>query len=481
MGKLALQLAFVVAGLNFMILKFGDMFGSEFAYAIAMFFCLPALILGSISWWVVPSFSRSWSVVACVTIAWAGLIYADPTRSNQGIVGAIWLTMTLPIAALIVEHRCWWLCVKTYVVTSAVAMAMAIWVEYQMHGATLIGSLQRFGKWVSDEGSRLANPNRVGGQLALAAVLALMLYLKSGKVVGSGQWAEGSGRRCLVPLPTAHRPLPTTHSATFSIGWTMFLSMGCILTASRAAFVAWLAGMGLLLYSARVHDSRKLRDLAGVSCVLGATVLFLVFAVDFRPWQSLASRLDNPEHVLTASGRMTIWGAALDVWCSDQRHFLIGTGTGSVSEAIGRQLRLTGPDGFTLVGMNAHSSFVEWGLSHGLLGIVAATSLAAVAIRRAWRQDRRAGTVFRTAVLLCFGLASMNYVTYRDPIILAAGALILSMVSRPPTCISATPLLHAETLKTPTTEIPKPRARLPARPPARPAQVATGAVATFEK
>ena len=269
--------------------------------------------------------------------------------------------------------------------------------------------------------------------------------------MGSESGARGnSGQRCLVPLPTAHRPLPTAHSAGFSIGWTVFLSLGCILTASRAAFVAWLAGMGLLMWKARVHQSRKLRDLAAVSSVLGATVLFLVFAVDFRPWQSLASRLDNSAHVLSVSGRMTIWRAAFDVWCSDQRHFLIGTGTGSVSEAIGRQLRLTGRDGFTLAGMDAHSALVEWGLSHGMLGIVAATVLAAIAIRRAGRQDRRAGTVFRGAVLLCFGLASMNYVTYRDPIILAAGALILSMLSaagsggrcRSPACVSPASLLR---------------------------------------
>ncbi|NQU23957.1 MAG: O-antigen ligase family protein [Candidatus Nealsonbacteria bacterium] len=426
MGRLALQLAFIVAGLNFMILKVGDMLHCEAAYAIAMVFCVPAVVLGSISWWMVPSFSRSWPVIACVAIAWAGLVYSDPTRSNQGIVGAVWLTMTLPIAALIVEHRCWWLCAKTYVVTSAVAMAMAVWVEYQMFGVTLLGSFQRFGKWVSDEGSRLANPNRVGGQLALAAVLALVLYLRSGKLArGKGVGTRGEGQqRCLAPRPSPLAP-------HFSIGWTVFLSLGCIMTASRAAFVAWLAGMALLLYSARVHDSRKLRDMVAVSSVLSAAVLFLVFAVDFRPWRSLASRLDNPEHVLSASGRLTIWKASYDVWCSDRRHFLIGTGNGAASEAIGRQLRMTKSDGFTLLGMNAHSSFVEWGLSHGLLGMVAAALLGATVIRRVQQQDRRAASTFRWAILLCFGLASMNYVTYRDPIILAAGALILSMVSRP--------------------------------------------------
>jgi len=439
MGKLALQLVFIVAGLNFTILKLGTLFhtllgSGESPRAVAMVFCLPAVVLGSMSWWTVRSFARSWCVIACVLIAWAGLLYAEPTQSNRGVVGAAWLTITLPIAALLVKHRCWWLCAKTYVLASACAMGMAIWFEYQMSGTTLLGSLQRFGMWMSDDGgSRLANPNRVGGQLALAAVLALMLYLKDGR--------PGRGT-----IPSAGRP------RRFSIGWTVFLSLGCLLTASRAAFVAWLAGMALLLCAARVHESRKLRDLVAVTSILGATGLFLVFAVDFRPWQSLASRLDNPHQVLTASGRVTLWTAALDVWCSDQRHFLIGAGNGSAPEAIGRHLHLTERDGFTPAGMDAHSSFVEWGLSHGLLGIVAAGCLAAIVFRRAGRQDRRGGTVFRRTILLCFCLISMNYVTYRDLIILAAGPLILAMVSQaPPAVPMDVPLRPAER------HLPKPR------------------------
>jgi hypothetical protein len=89
--------------------------------------------------------------------------------------------------------------------------------------------------------------------------------------------------------------------------------------------------------------------------------------------------------------------------------------------------------------MDAHNAAVEWGLSHGLLGMVAGACLAAAVYGRAHRLDRREKGAGRRAILLCFCLASMNYVTFRDLLIMAAGPLILSMVSEPSGVASTTP------------------------------------------
>jgi len=410
---------FFVTAFSFMLLKLDDFFAPALAglgwnirpRMLALLLCLPAVFLGAASWWKVRTFGRAWPVLLCILIAWVGLLYGHDRADHRGLVNATYLTFVLPLAALIVIHRCWWLCARIYVLGNACALALVFCFQWRSSGLAMFTSLQRFGLLRSDDGMvRVSDPNVMGGQLALAAVLALMLYLRGSSPAG--------GTRD-----------PTTGSGRLGLGWTVLLSLGCILTASRGAFAAWLGGMGALFISARRHDPGKLKDMIALSAVLAALVLFVTAATDFTPWQRLQDRFDY-HSVTTIAGRVPLWRGAFDAWRSHPRCFLIGAGAGMAPTALGRQLGFVRYNG-EIAGVDCHNSFVEWGLNFGLLGMAAGLCLVGIAWRKARQLDHRDGNANRRAVLLCFCLAAMTVVTLCQVSFLPAGALIVAMLSEP--------------------------------------------------
>ena len=421
MGKLALRLAFAAAGLNFTIVKLGEFFHRQSPLLFIVALCMPAVVLGTASWCTGRSFSRSWPVVVCALIVVVGLLHAGYGDNNRGVVCASYVIMTLPIAALVVENRCWWLCARYYVYGNALALAVAFWFEYQSHGIGMLSKLYRFGFLMSNDGTmRLSNPNFVGGQLAFTAVLAFVLYLRGG--------SERADR-----VETGDRP------GNFSLMWTLFLSMGCILTASRGAFFALSAGMLLLvLWGTASLKVGRLRDLVAVSIVLIATTAFVAIGTGLAPWENLQSRFGVNREVLTGSGRVLIWKYAFDLWRSNTGIFLVGTGTGTAPDVMGWHLGLTRPDGVTPAALDTHNAFVEWGLSYGLFGILAGTCLLWAVFKKASQMDRREGGGSRRALLVCYGVASMSYVTTYQLFFMAAGSLMMSMLSEAPAVAAAT-------------------------------------------
>ncbi len=415
MAELALRLAFFVVGASFVVQKLGDAFDQNVSMIVAKVLCVPAVILGTASWWRTRSFARSWPVVLCTGIIWIGLFYAVETKHHKGLVFATYVTAALPIAALIVERRCWWLCARYFVYGSSLALGLAIWFEYHSHGSSLLSSLYRFGfLWNERRTVKLSNPNMIGGQLALAALLAFALFLRGGRGGNAALRAAGG------PRP-------------FSLSWTVALSMGCLFTASRGAFVTWFCGMGVMFYwGTRVDRLDRLKNLIAVSCVLLAAAIFIAASSGFSPWQTLQSRLQAGDKVFSVSGRLVFWKGAVEAWCSNPRYFFVGTGTGAAPDVLARSCGVTGADGVTFVPTAAHNAFIEWGLSFGLVGIVAGICLMVAFYRRAQLLDRRDGNVTRRAILLCFILCSMTYVTIYRFIVVAAGALILAMLSDPP-------------------------------------------------
>ncbi len=415
LGKWALGLAFASMGMNFTIMKLGEVFQGKSPLFVVVALCLPAVFLGAASWWRVRSFARNWQVVLCVLIAWVGMLYAFKIEKNRPIMSLSYLTMILPIAALIVEHRCWWFCAKVYVLANAVAMGLMLWFQYYVHGLGKLLTLHRFGALFSTDGAiKLSNPNVTGGQLAVAAVLAFMLYLRSGASISTTKESQANHNR-------------------FSVGWVIFLSFGCILTASRGAFVAWFGGMAVLAFwETRTLRFTRQKDFVALCCVLLCATLFAVAATGFSPWQSLQVRFDRTQEVLDACGRTVIWQNAFELWRSDPQYFWIGTGTGVAPEALGQFMGLSIPgDPRAEVGIDAHNAFVEWGLSFGLLGMIVGICFLISLWRRASDLDRREATVNRRAFILCFALASMTYATFYLLTFVVAGALILAMVSLP--------------------------------------------------
>jgi len=419
MARPSLRLLFFVTAFSFMLLKLDDFFAPALAALdwnirprmLALLLCLPAAFLGAANWWRVHTFGRTWPVVLCIVIAWAGLLYGSGRTDHRGLVNATYLTLVLPIAALIVATRCWWLCVKTYVLGNAAALVSIFYFQWQASGPAMFTSMNRFGYLKSSDGLvRVSDPNVMGGQLALAAVLAFMLFLR-----GASPTAQGNG--------------PADGAARFSLGWTVFLSLGCILTASRGAFAAWLGGMGLLFFSARRQDPGKLKDIVALSAVLASLLLFATAATGFTPWQKLQDRFDR-QSVATISGRIPLWKGALDAWRSQPRYFLIGAGAGLAPKTLGRQLGFIRING-EVACVDCHNSFVEWGLSFGLLGMSVGLCFLVAAWRKARQLDRRDGNANRRAVLLCFCLTAMTFVTLFQLSFIPAAALMLAMLSEP--------------------------------------------------
>ncbi len=427
MRRFSLRLAFFALGASCVVPRVADAFGVEASQTYVLAMCLPAVLFGCTSYWTVRSFARSWPVVVCVAIAWAGLLYGTGRTNHRGHLNVGYLSIVLPIAALIVEQRCWWLCARMYVLGTVLAMGLAIWYDYMFTATGILRAVSRLGTLWNVEGTlRLANPNLLGHHLALAAVLALMFFLN-----------EGAKRE--------RKHASSSLTTRFGLAWTLLLSLGCALTASRGACAAWLGGTGVLLWGGtRSQRFGRLTDMVAIGAILTFAGIFLVMATGFQPWDTLRARLEDPANVLSASGRVPIWTAAAKIWLSSPRHFLVGLGTGLAPETLGAYMGYFLPDGVTPLSTDCHNAFVEWGLSFGLVGMIAGVCLLYSACHQARRLDRRDASSYRMAVLVCFGLASMTYVTVFQAYFVVAGPLLLAMLSEPATAVSPPkPAAHA--------------------------------------
>jgi len=438
MARLALQLAFFVSATRLLTPKLYDFLRIEPTPCLDMIPFLPAVILGMGSLWRVRCFARSWTVIACIVLVWAGLVFGDETQSLRGLLIAACLTIILPVSALIVENRCWWLCAKTFIFGCVFMLTVAIWFEYRAHGDTLYASALRLGFLASEDGSmRLSSPDKVGGPLATAAILAFLLFLMRGM-------KSNQPRNAAMP------------ASGFSIGWTIVLSLGCILTASRGAFVAWFAGMGwLLIWAVRSQEPNKLRDLIALSGMSLSVMLFVAIATGFGPWYKLQVRFTETDQVLTLSGRTEIWENALEAWRSSPRYTFVGPGTGRADELLGRFDRDAAADDYGTLTRNIHSAFLEWGLSYGILGMVVGGCLLVSMALKARELDRRDRIVGRQALLLSVCLFANTGIIHRWPGWLATGSLILAMLSEAPRPVRKAPPPHFRYSKLPTGYAPR--------------------------
>lgn len=431
MARFCLQMAFAVAAFRVIAPKVFDHFEIQHFRFFYPLFYLPAVILGIRSWLRVPSFARSWPVAACVAVVWIGVVHAGEWRSEwdlyRGFRSAMMITIVLPLGALIVQKRCWLQCAKTFVFTSAVVLVTVLWFTYWVDYDPSLRSAQRFGMMYSSDGTaRLVNPNHLGSQLALAAVLVFILHLR------------GQKRQ-------AHLPQDAKRPRQFSLGWTAFLSMGCLLTASRGAFVAWLGGMGLLfVWGTKTQDRGRLRDLVVQAAFLGLLAIALATAGGPTPWSSMVERFSDsgPGSLSSLGGRLPIWRNAYVAWRSSTTHTLFGTGMGLAEELLGEYDEAAVKDEFGVLQRDTHSTFVNWLLSFGLLGLVPGVCLLIVAFRKARELDRREGMLDRQSILAVAVLFSMTGVFYNRFYWLAAAPLILAMLSerRPDLPLASEPL-----------------------------------------
>ena len=253
MARAVLALAFVVAALGFLQIKIWEAIGWSPFQFFELVLMLPAVILGSVYWFRGRSYASSWPVVLCIALAWLSLFYPGNSERMRGLyIGAL-LTIPLPLAALIVQNRAWAYCAKVYVWCNATALLLAFWFEARV-ATSFTRAIGRFGFLLSEDGTeRTGNPNQVGGQLAFAAVVAFVLYLKNAE--------DSASRERTSKFPDVYLVL------------MVLLSVGCMLTASRGAFVAWFPAVMLLgtlgtgkLPMSRMRDPRCSLDRWSLAC-----------------------------------------------------------------------------------------------------------------------------------------------------------------------------------------------------------------------
>lgn len=446
-APLALGLAFFAIGLQFCFPRLFAFLRLPLIPFLGMAMCLPATLLGVGSWLRARSFAASWPVVVCALLAWASLVYAEESQGKRAFYFAALLTMTLPVAALIAQQRAWAFCAKAFILGSAAATLIVAWLQLVVErGWMNIGGI-RFGLFFHRSlGERATNPNEVGFQLALATILTLVLYLRSG-TAGSDSSRRNRGGLGLVLMA--------------------ILTSGCLLTVCRGAIVSIAVGLSiLLLRGTRGQYIGRLRELV-VATVLALTfVLFLAAASGRTPWEGLKNRFVGDKSVSTLGNRLDIWKNVFRAIGSNPKYLWFGAGTGMASQVLGRFDVGAMEDDYGQLHRNCHNIYLDWILTYGLLGLAAGACLVLAVWHRAVGLDRRDGGIARISFLATVSLLGMTGTMYQHVAWAATGSLVLAMLSDAPLFGGPLPSARART-RSPF-DLP---AALPRRRPARTAAV----------
>jgi O-antigen ligase len=171
--------------------------------------------------------------------------------------------------------------------------------------------------------------------------------------------------------------------------------------------------------------------LIGVSCV--ALFSYSVIASgDGGFYDNVAGRLfaDDEGTRDTLGSRTIIWRSGIDAVISSGQ-WLLGLGVGGVDKVLGGSYELdlfaTGKDGIRR--SHSHSTYVEWFMMLGALGILLATWLTMVCAMSAWRLDKSYGSVHRTGLLVFAAIYSCGGVINTEVFWIAFGSLLWSALS----------------------------------------------------
>jgi len=406
-GKLALILAFSASAGSFFLVWFFRAYWDTPLRFISYGLYAPAVLLGCWSYLRVRSFAKAWPVVGCVLWALVAILWTDPTETGRAMILVYHMACVLPIASLIVEIDYTRQCAYALVVISSASLAFLCYLHY---GDTI--NLIKFNVgYLRDAmgGRELANPNAVGNQMGLAVLLSLSF--------------------CFGQFRNKDRLWLTTRAK--NLLWALvilFLVLGAILTRSREAFVLILLPSYLVIFHSRGYSKRK----AAVLFLLILIAAIIPFTVLGDAFVDLGKRFANIEELMTLSDRTDIWRFAMEVLQTDPKNLLIGTGTGSADKALGAEGYYfigskLGADG--IVRLNAHNTYIEWIISYGFVGFVLGMSLLFAAVKRAWRLDKRQGTVLRRALVLFCVLNAAASVIYRSFLWPALGSLVLAVLT----------------------------------------------------
>lgn len=443
LARLTIALAFTGAALAFLLRKISLDYGIEFPPFVQVYFYLPAFLLGLVYWSSRYTVARSWPVLACLAVPWLGLLYRTEQAGMAPFVIVTYLTMSVIIAALIVEFGLWRFAAKSFVIANLVALALALYLEYETYSGSYYHVIVRFGYLSPDAHNTNANPNQIGAQFAQAAVIGFILFLYSGRKTkratetGEAFPAEpnllaGISPHMALPVEDGD-PAPEETSRTEWLGMAgaIILALGCMLTASRGAALGLFAAMGFLLFQGtKTQSLSRLREVVAVGIALVLIGVTVAVAFELTPWQRLVDRVAGSEKagLTTLSGRLGIWENAVKVWASDVTTITIGTGTGMADIALGAvdQGARFSDEGFLY--RDSHSAYIEWLLSFGLFGALPGVWMIVWLWRRAAALDANDGGAARRSLLLLLLVLGLTSVTYRFYAWIVPGSMLLALL-----------------------------------------------------
>ncbi|GAB6187731.1 O-antigen ligase family protein [Thermopirellula anaerolimosa] len=449
-AKATITLAATTAAFAITLRRLGEYGGIHFPELTHFFAYAPAFLLGLMYWLHCPTFARSRPVLLLAVVPIAGLTYANLAGGNTPLVVAAFLLMGLPIAAMMTVHRWWIPAARIFVFANVAALVLTLYLDHLVHAGSWGRILARFGFSVLSTGEASSNPNQMGGQFALAAVMAVILFLRSGRSprdrAASGgfgdddhcgrDWVDCLGAAdatvfirepnvAMISPRSAAQRLPDTASRRLEdaggagakvLGWFSLaaagpLMLGCFLTGSRGAGLALLASMGvLLLADARSPNGGRLRDLFAVSVFALWLGCLAVFLSGINPLERIQARLMGSEgaSIRSLGSRLPIWENAFRAWTTDPAAILIGAGTGQAEIALGRLDAGAKPGDHGEYRRACHNMFIEWLLSYGIFGLLPGGWFYWACWRQASRLDRAEGTYSRRTLLLAVTLFGMT-------------------------------------------------------------------------
>jgi hypothetical protein len=370
---------------------------------------IPACLFGCFAYCKHRGFARSLPMAAVVLLLAASTLWTEESELGRGLLKVALFAVTLPVAALVVKHNYVPACQKAFVLGTGILFLAAV----TDPAAHMFES--RFG-YLKDASSQVvSNPNIVGLQAALAAIITTIWALYPERRAPRG----GGGRlRLLVgPLSAA------------------FFCYLVLRSGSRTAFLT-LSGVMIWIFLKRFRSSPVAIVTVLLLClILAASLLAFDIALDSgnsHAFEAVNARLfqDAEENVSTLGNRTLIWSCAWDRIRQEER-WVAGFGSGGVDKQLGRcfdrgTFRLGG-DGIKR--LHSHNTFVEWALMCGALGLAVAGWLAIRAAITARRLDAADGGCGRTSLLLYILLLSFGSVINTIAFWLAVGPLVWAMLT----------------------------------------------------
>jgi hypothetical protein len=338
---------------------------------------LPATIVGFLYLTMKPSL---WIIVPVLVIVFPmffGIFWSVDGRGRGLLVFAA-MIIAAPLAALISSQERWTIAAQSFAFGSSLS-AIYLFADWTTQG------VKRYGALFSESGTRTADPNTTAIHLSFAMILMVILALRS--------------------LSSTGRVLPPITVITVPV-----LFSGVIMTGSRGALLAvGIALLTLFLFSiGGANRAWKLYLLGYAS----ACSLFLLFVVP----NGLRDRLLQ-ENLLTLGDRLPIWRTAAEaVQDGSVRTLILGAGTGAADRVLGEAnpysiVANLGDDG--VYRLNAHNAYIDWFLSHGLLGVAMVMTSAALFFYCARRVDCERGYAGGLTLIVFLMVVSLSLIVYR--------------------------------------------------------------------